>query len=798
VTTKVYVHGTTRTYSDRPTAAWVSVALAASPSWPHVQTTDDLGRVTHIRPPASIATDAQGRWSVELVHAEGVQYLITCDGVTRLLDLGAVDTSGDDPLYPEGAQVEWAALPSDFVTPPPPLVALDALVGEAVAAEVAEQVADPGSAMSLAIAAAGDAASIAAQDAATAAQTALLTPGALPARFTNLITDPTYQTFGAAGWSFLGGTGVHSGVNASVTGNGTISGIGLYTSSGQAFTGKAAHRYYVRVEMAIPDSSANSSILLSVSLSDNTDNTTHQYVGGFQTAIAAPVKDRKYTISGVVTLPDNYEGAGVRLYLRAYFADAAAANGSQVHLYDYPVVYDLTDASPAMPEPTKEVLDREIATASAVAPVTNHTRAATTILDRTFATRVKKSVASGPHVVLRFDDGFLNNLTVAAPILARYGYPGTLYTCTGDAELGGVVVAGHPLMTPDQVKTLWDTYGWEVGAHTRLHEDAVDTPIDTWRTSIRGSMLDIVGWGLPRPTTMAYPNGSRNAATDKLVYGLFDMAALTGDPNRAPWPYHKGHFFTGWGALGGATDADGKLALARVKQYIRASFDQGSNPVVGMHGITVAQPSYSHFARADLLADLCQWLWAEGYPVSTQSDAPRHNMIVDPRLTTQDLTTGALGGHPWTASTTNGWERLADVNALSGYCARLAAIEGIAAGSQTLVGQQVTIQGGKSYKVYLHHCSPVYTSGAVVARIAFLDVLGNTIGTPIPAAATINSTAPTTGAGGLWVGGTPFAAPDGACVARIDLLPDSTLGITGDIRVDCVAMFPTDTYDPLA
>lgn len=133
MTTKVYVHGTTRTYSDRPTAAWVSVALAASPSWPHVQTTDDLGRVTHIRPPASIATDAQGRWSVELVHAEGVQYLITCDGVTRLLDLGAVDTSGDDPLYPEGAQVEWAALPSDFVTPPPPLVALDALVGEAVA-----------------------------------------------------------------------------------------------------------------------------------------------------------------------------------------------------------------------------------------------------------------------------------------------------------------------------------------------------------------------------------------------------------------------------------------------------------------------------------------------------------------------------------------------------------------------------------------------------------------------------------------------------------------------------------------
>ena len=124
MTTKVYVWGTTRTYSDRPTAGGLSVALATSPWWPHVQTTDDLGRVTHIRPPASIATDAQGRWSVELVHAEGVQYTVTCDGVTRLLDLGAVDGFGE-PIYPEGAQVEWATLPSDFVTPPPPVTSIE-------------------------------------------------------------------------------------------------------------------------------------------------------------------------------------------------------------------------------------------------------------------------------------------------------------------------------------------------------------------------------------------------------------------------------------------------------------------------------------------------------------------------------------------------------------------------------------------------------------------------------------------------------------------------------------------------
>ena len=140
MTTKVYVWGTTRTYSDRPTAGGLSVALATSPWWPHVQTTDDLGRVTHIRPPASIATDAQGRWSVELVHAEGVQYTVTCDGVTRLLDLGAVDAFGE-ALYPEGAQIEWATLPADFVTAPPPATSIELYLEAYASGQVPDAVA---------------------------------------------------------------------------------------------------------------------------------------------------------------------------------------------------------------------------------------------------------------------------------------------------------------------------------------------------------------------------------------------------------------------------------------------------------------------------------------------------------------------------------------------------------------------------------------------------------------------------------------------------------------------------------
>ena len=626
---------------------------------------------------------------------------------------------------------------------------------------------------------------------AQAAQSALLTPSALPVSFPNLITDPTYKIFGSTGWSFLGGTAIQSGVNAVITGNGTISGIGLYTSPGQAFTGRAGHRYYVRAQMAIPDTSASNASLLSVSLSDNS---THVYVGGFQTAVANPVKGTKYTITGKVEIPAEWDGKPLRLYLRAYFADAASANSSQAFLYPA-YVTDMTAVSPDMPEPTKEVLDRESAAQTPPdTALTMLSRNARTILDRTFATRTKRSVGAGPHVVLRFDDGFVNALEVAAPILARYGYPGTLYHCTGPANLGGIT-GDHPLMTPDQVRKLWDTYGWEIGAHTHAHEDAVDTAIDKWRTSAEASIANITGMGLPRPTSFAYPNGSRNAATDKLVYGLFDKVGLTGGPERAPWPYNKGTFFTGWCALGGANAADGKAALAKVKQYIRASFDQGNIPIVGMHGVTLAQPSLGHFVRADLLADLCQWLWAEGYPVSTQKDTPTHNMIADPGFMDQALTTSALGGHPWSTASVNGWKQYADPTALAGKCARLAATSGIGAGSQTYVEQRIAVHPGSSYKVYLHHCSPAYTSGAVVARVLWYDILGTQIGTDTPTAATINRAAPT---GGEWVGGAPITAPAGACVARLQLLPDQAAGVTGDIRVDSVAMFPTTTYDPLA
>lgn len=79
----------------------------------------------------------------------------------------------------------------------------------------------------------------------------------------------------------------------------------------------------------------------------------------------------------------------------------------------------------------------------------------------------------GKVVGITFDDGYLNNLNYALPVLQRHGFSSTCYavsqllgkTNVWDREIGMPQV---PLMTADQLRQ-WVTGGQEVGAHTRHH-----------------------------------------------------------------------------------------------------------------------------------------------------------------------------------------------------------------------------------------------------------------------------------------------------------------------------------------
>ncbi|MFT7325151.1 MAG: peptidoglycan/xylan/chitin deacetylase (PgdA/CDA1 family) [Rhodoferax sp.] len=80
---------------------------------------------------------------------------------------------------------------------------------------------------------------------------------------------------------------------------------------------------------------------------------------------------------------------------------------------------------------------------------------------------------TGKVVGITFDDGYLNNLAYALPVLKRYGFSSTCYAVSqqlGQTNVWDLAngIAQTPLMTALQLRQ-WVAGGQEVGAHTRHH-----------------------------------------------------------------------------------------------------------------------------------------------------------------------------------------------------------------------------------------------------------------------------------------------------------------------------------------
>ena len=80
---------------------------------------------------------------------------------------------------------------------------------------------------------------------------------------------------------------------------------------------------------------------------------------------------------------------------------------------------------------------------------------------------------TGKVIGITFDDGYLNNLSHALPVLNRYGFSSTCYAVS--RQLGKTNewdrangIAQTPLMNASQLRQ-WLAGGQEVGAHTRHH-----------------------------------------------------------------------------------------------------------------------------------------------------------------------------------------------------------------------------------------------------------------------------------------------------------------------------------------
>ncbi len=99
-----------------------------------------------------------------------------------------------------------------------------------------------------------------------------------------------------------------------------------------------------------------------------------------------------------------------------------------------------------------------------------------------------KGERSGKVVGITFDDGYLNNLTHALPVLQRHGFSSTCYAVSGllgqtnvwDREIG---IAQVPLMDGGQLRQ-WVAGGQEVGSHTQHHARLLQSDAATARAEM--------------------------------------------------------------------------------------------------------------------------------------------------------------------------------------------------------------------------------------------------------------------------------------------------------------------------
>jgi peptidoglycan/xylan/chitin deacetylase (PgdA/CDA1 family) len=151
----------------------------------------------------------------------------------------------------------------------------------------------------------------------------------------------------------------------------------------------------------------------------------------------------------------------------------------------------------------------------------------------------------GHFVVLTFDDGYVDTLTEALPLLKQYGCTATCYLVSDaiggynewDAEY---LQERKPLMGPEQVQA-WLAAGMEIGSHSRSHPRLQGLDARAMEHEIAGSRAVLQeAFGVPIEH-FSYPYGDLTAAAVEQVIraGYRSAVSVAPGPAAPGIPLHR-------------------------------------------------------------------------------------------------------------------------------------------------------------------------------------------------------------------------------------------------------------------
>jgi peptidoglycan/xylan/chitin deacetylase (PgdA/CDA1 family) len=138
-------------------------------------------------------------------------------------------------------------------------------------------------------------------------------------------------------------------------------------------------------------------------------------------------------------------------------------------------------------------------------------------------------------VVLTIDDGYLDNATVARPLLERFGLSATLFLTSSPRAARDPgrdpALAGRALIDPAKARELLGER-FEIGSHTRTHPDLTAITRDEAWHEIAGSRTELEACLGTHVAAFAYPFGALNPEIRVLVEQAGYRAARGTRPGR--------------------------------------------------------------------------------------------------------------------------------------------------------------------------------------------------------------------------------------------------------------------------
>lgn len=122
-------------------------------------------------------------------------------------------------------------------------------------------------------------------------------------------------------------------------------------------------------------------------------------------------------------------------------------------------------------------------------------------------------------IIITFDDGYVDNYTIAFPILKEFGLKAMIYLVTDCTRNEWNLLEGEPvldMMSREQILEM-QHYGIEFGGHTRHHKDMKRSAIEIQEEEIAGCFNYLEKLTGRKPVSFAYPYGAYSDDTLKVM-----------------------------------------------------------------------------------------------------------------------------------------------------------------------------------------------------------------------------------------------------------------------------------------